>query len=284
MHINGENILLKIEATSDNLRPSEQKIANYVLNNYKEVMYQTVNELASNSGVSDATVMRFVKSLGFKGFQYFKLSLASIPEENEVAPQIDNDDSPSISNIKENIKSNIFSSIMDTSSVLEDETLDQAVKFILGSKEIFLVGVGASGINARLLSYKLLRLGIIAKYISDSHLQAMHAALINSQSLVIGISHSGSTIDTVDALRIAHEAGAKTICITDHVKSPIVEFSDVLLCTYAREDPLGISQGRSSASQVFVIETLIAALYPKIKERANNSRKKTAESVLNKLY
>ncbi|MEJ6950466.1 MurR/RpiR family transcriptional regulator [Natronospora cellulosivora (SeqCode)] len=284
MHNNGENILLKIEATLENLRPSEQKIAKYVLKNYKDVMYQTVNELASNSDVSDASVMRFVKSLGFKGFQYFKLALASVSDKDKKKSRIENDEFPSLSKTKENIKNNIFSSIQDTSSVLEDKNLEQAVQFILQSKEIFLVGVGASGINARLLSYKLLRIGIIAKYISDSHLQAMHASLIDSNSLVIGISHSGSTTDTVDALRIAHESGARTICITDHVKSPIVEFSDLLLCTYAREDPLGISQGRSSASQIYVIETLIAALYPQLKDKADKSRKKTAESVLNRLY
>lgn len=280
---NNDNLLLKIEAAITDLRPSEQKVARYVLDNHQEVIFETVSELASNSGVSDASVMRFVKSLGFKGFQFFKLSLASLPDEKK-SVQTKPVDNGSIINIKENIKNNIFTSITDTFSVLERKNINKAVRYILNAKEIFLIGVGASGIMARLLSYKLLRIGIIAKYISDSHLQAMHASLIDSESLVIGISHSGSTIDTVDALRIAHQAGSKTICITDHIKSPIVKYSDVLLCTYARENPLGISQGRSSSSQIYVIETLTACLCQKITDKANKARKKTAESVLKKLY
>ncbi|HBK68036.1 MAG TPA: hypothetical protein DEB05_08145 [Firmicutes bacterium] len=283
MQKNSNNLLLKIGSSINDLRPSEQKIAQYVVHNYQDVIYQTVSELASNSGVSEASVMRFVKTLGFKGFQYFKLSLANIPDNNDGAMQSLLQDDSAFS-VKTNIRNNIITSINDTATVLEDDSLNKAVNFILKAKQIFLVGVGSSGIIARLLSYKLLRIGIISKYISDSHLQTMHSSLLDKRSLLIGISHSGSTIDTVDALRIAYEGGAKTICITDHIKSPIVKYSNVLLCTYAREDPLGVSQGTSSASQIYVIETLLACLYNNVKEHANLARKKTAESVLKKMY
>ncbi len=278
------DLLLRLRSSMQDLRPSEQKVASYVLDNYQEVKFQTVSEVAYNSDVSDATVMRFVKNLGFKGFQDFKLTLASLPAKKSSSEIKNISDEDSILDIKENIKNNFNVSINDTFSVLKRKSLKKAIKYILDAKEIFIVGSGASGIMARLLSYKLLRIGIIVKYVSDSHLQAMHASLLGPDKLVIGISHSGSTKDTVDPLKIAYEAKTTTICITDHVKSPIVKYSDVLLCTFAQEDPLGISQSRSSVSQVYVIETLAACLYAKIKTDADKARKKTAESVLEKLY
>lgn len=279
------NLLLKIEASLQDLRPSEQKVARCVIDNYEQVKFMTVSELASRSDVSEASVMRFIKSLGFKGFQYFKLALASVGNGNHETPKVKEvTEDDSVMDIKETIQNNCVASIQDTFSVLEVKSLTKAVDLILDAKQIFVVGVGSSGILAQLLSYNLLRMGIMTNFLSDPHLQAMKTSLIDSDSLVIGISHSGSTKDTVDVLKLAHDNGAKTICITGHVKSPIARYSDVLLCTYAREDPLGISQGRSSVSQTYAIETLTACIYSEIKEEANLARKTTAQSVLGKLY
>ena len=285
MSNSNENLLLKIEASLENLRPSEQKVANYVLDNYNEVKFQTVSELASHSNVSEASVMRFIKSLGFKGFQYFKLDLASSTQKRNSPAEvkkITRDDS--ISEIFNKIKNNSFNSINDTETLLKEEEIEKAIKYIEKAEEILIIGVGASGIMAQLLKYKLLRLGIKANHISCAHLQAMQSSLIENTGLVIGISHSGSTKDTVESMKMAQNAGARTICITAHLKSPIGKYSDLLLCTYSRKNPLGISQGWSSTSQLFVIESLTASLYAKNKEKANKAHKKTAEAVLDKLY
>lgn len=279
------NVLLRIEVSNRNLRPSEQKVAKYVLENYERVMFQTISEVASNANVSEATVLRFSKNIGYKGFQYFKLALASFVASDPINDELKRiTEEDTILTIKENIKNNFSISTNDTFSILDAEYLNEAVNYILEAKETYIVGAGASGIIAQLLSYKLLRMGVVTRYISDSHFQAMNVSLINPKGLVIGISHSGSTKDTVDVLKTAYESGVKTICITDYLKSPMVKYSNVILSTYAREDPLGISQWRSSVSQVYVIETLAACLYPKIKAKADKSRKTTARAVLEKLY
>ncbi|MFW6270910.1 MAG: MurR/RpiR family transcriptional regulator [Bacillota bacterium] len=283
-----KNLLLTIEAIMNNLRPSERKVAKYVLQNYNKVKYQTVSELASNSDVSDASVMRFVKKLDFKGFQYFKLALASlndyeedIDESNRVEEIEEKDD---IKIIMGKIKNNSLKSIKANSSLLDEKDLKKAVNYILEKEQIFLVGVGASGVLAQLLQYKLLRMGIKTNYIADSHLQSMYTSLNEKSDLVIGISQSGSTKDTVSAIKLAKDKGSTTICITAHLKSPIVEYSDVLLCTYSRKGPLGISPGWSSTSQLFVIETLAACIFAEIKKEAKEAHKITAEAVLKKLY
>lgn len=279
-----DNLLLQIEASLMDLRPSEQKVANYVLKNYEQVKFQTVSELAANSHVSEASVMRFIKRLGFNGFQYFKLSLASMANKPAHNPHLEITEINLEKEIKKAIATNCMSSIEDTATLLETKSLEAAVNLVLNSREILIVGVGSSGIFAQLLAYNFLRMGILTKYISDPHLQAMSSALISADDLVIGISHSGSTRDTIDAIRLAHENQAKTICITGHVKSPIAKYSDVLLCSFSREDPLGRSAGRSSISQIYVIETLTAYIYTQIKDKADACRQITAQSVLGKLY
>ncbi|MFW5787864.1 MAG: MurR/RpiR family transcriptional regulator, partial [Halanaerobiales bacterium] len=128
---NSENLILKIEATLDNLRPSEQKVARYVLSNYDEVKYQTVSELASNSNVSEASVMRFIKSLGFKGFQYFKLSLASSTQQRNSSPQVKKiTKNDSISDIMNKIKNNSINSINDSETLLKGDEIEKAIKYI----------------------------------------------------------------------------------------------------------------------------------------------------------
>ncbi|HOB16489.1 MAG TPA: MurR/RpiR family transcriptional regulator [Defluviitoga sp.] len=266
---------------------SEKQVADYVLNNKKnEITRLTITELASNCNVSEATVARFVKKAGFESFQDFKLNLALdnddeiIEEEKDIT--ISKDDSPQDILIK--TKLGFLQSIENTDAIIDMNKFLQAVNFIRSAKKIEIYGVGSSSAVGKILQYKLTRLGFPAYSIEDPHMQAISAATLGLGDLAFGISQSGSTKDTVDSLALAKKHGATTICLTEHVNSPITKYADVVLEVYSGENPVKTSAGRSILVQVLAVELLSGLLYSTEHEKAIKAGKETASAVVNKLY
>lgn len=176
-----------------------------------------------------------------------------------------------------------MSAIRDTSQLINPDSLDKAVEEILKAKRLFFFGVGTSGITALDAQSKFLRIGFLAYALADSHLQIMSAAHVGPGDVCIGFSHSGSTKDTVDTMRLAKENGACTIAITDAVKAPIIEASHLVLLTGSTEDPPGRLL-RSKIAQVHVLDLLYTGVALRLGSEAVELRKKTALSVVEKLY
>ncbi|MCD6238527.1 MAG: MurR/RpiR family transcriptional regulator [Thermotogae bacterium] len=277
--------LKRIRSRLSDFTRIEKHIANYILTKPKDVLYMTVNELANASGVSDASVIRFVRTLEFDSFQSFKLALAGdlfgVHEEFE-DPRISAEDD--MNRIVEKTKSGCMKSIESTMSVLDMDMLKMAVNLINNARRVECYGVGSSAAVAQIIQYKFIRLGLPCKAYDDPHIQAMSASTMSFGDVAIGVSHSGSTKDTVDSVKVAKEHGASTICITDHVKSPISKYADVILETFSRESPIKSGAGRSIIAQIFVVETLTNLLYQLNRERAEKYGKESARAVSNKLY
>ncbi len=269
---------------------AEKKVAEYILrSDPSETVKLTITELAERCKVSEATVIRFLKKLGYVSFQELKLSMALeySPEKSAEIQQgediaIKKDDE--VKTILNKILVGANRSLENTRSIISVSKLIKAANLIRSAERIEIFGVGASGAVANILQYKLVRSGYPAYYISDSHIQSMSASIMKPTGLVIGISQSGSTKDTVDVLAIAKERGASTIAITDHEFSPISRYSDVVLVTFSGENPVRMGAGKSIFAQLYVIEVLIAILYTMDYEKSMKAGERTAEAVAKKLY
>lgn len=275
-----------VNSRMDTLTNSERKVAEFVLENSSETTNMTVSELATSCKVSEATVIRFVKKLDYDSFQDFKLAIATDNAINSSSEDLDititQDDD--MKTIFSKVESGFIRTIESTSSITDLEKFNKAINLIRTAKRIEIYGVGSSNAVAKVLNYKLTRLGFPSYSIEDAHMQAISASTIKPGDLAIGISQSGSTKDIVDSLNIAKKHGASTVCITDHVQSPITKVSDVLLQTYSRENPVKTSAGRSIVAQIFVVELIAAILNSFEYEKANAAGKETAKAVVNKLY
>ncbi len=266
---------------------SEKKVADYILNSKKsDITRITISELAANCGVSEATIVRYVKKVGFESFQDFKLNLALDNDDEVVEDEkditISQNDSPQ--DILRKTKVGFLQSIENTNAIIDMNKFLQAANFIRSAKKIEIYGVGSSSAVGKILQYKLTRLGFPAYAIEDPHMQAISAATLDLGDLAFGISQSGSTKDTVDSLAIAKKHGATTICLTEHVNSPITKYADVVLEIYSGENPVKTSAGRSILVQVFAVELLSGLLYSTEYEKAIKVGKETASAVVNKLY
>ncbi|MFW5736758.1 MAG: MurR/RpiR family transcriptional regulator [Halanaerobium sp.] len=279
-----KSVIPKIRSEYKSLPPSEVKVADYVLENPEEIIYLSVSELATAVDVSDSTIIRFCKDVGFKGYQEFKLFIAQdlvVTIEN-INEDISSDDD--LKTLSQKITYSNKQAIDETMSVLNLEDLERAINQITEADKIQFFGVGASGITACDAKYKFLRIGKNVDCYTDAHLQAMSAATLSKNDLVVGISHSGSTKDVVDSCKIASEAGATVICITGHNKSPITKIADIKLLTATKEGPLGSGALRSKIAQLHMLDLIFTGVSLKLREQTIEYTEKTAKAVIDKLY
>ncbi len=276
--------ILKIRSLYNSFSKAEKKVADYIFENQNKIIYMSITEFAENCGVGETSIIRFCRRIGLKGYQEFKLLLAResvSPKENFHARIDDADD---IEGIINNITAVNIEAIQNTSQILSKEALQKAVTAILHSDKVDIYGVGASAFTAGDAKYKFMRIGINCEFIGDPHLQCMSAVNLRSSSAAIGISFSGSTKDTVDALSLAKKAGAFTIAITNYEKSPITKYADAVLLSSAEETPLRSGALTSKIAQLQILDILYTAVALKMEDKAYKNLDKTAESVLTKIY
>jgi len=276
--------LALIRRMFDSLRPAEKKVASYILDNGGQVVYQSITELASATGTSDATIIRFANALGFSGYQELKIALARelVSPGKNIHDDIEPGDSLPVA-VNKAFQANI-QAVSDTLNVLDIESLQQAVGAVVGARHVYLYGVGTSALSAQDAYYKLLRVGIHANFYADAHMQAISTALITEDDVVIGFSHSGSTKDVVDVLRLAKERGACIVCITNRARSPMAKLADVVLRTASEETPFGSGGMPSMMAQLSVVDALFVGVSLSMYDRAIEFIERTGETVKDKKY
>lgn len=268
----------------EDLRNSERKVAQYVLEAPEKVIYQSISELAENAQTSEPTVLRFCRALGFKGYQDLKIQLAQdlVPEVKNIHEDVEpGDDAPSL--IRKVFNSNI-NAISNSLDILDPEMVGRAIHSLANAKRIEFFGLGGSGAVAMDAYHKFFKLGIPCAWYSDPHMQAMSAALMTPYSVLVAISHSGSTKDVVEAIEIAKESGATTIAIVSHRKSPVANIADIPLCVHARETTYKPEPMSSRIAHLCVIDVLAIGVELKRPEEFVASLQKTRKALVNKRY
>lgn len=283
----GNSILGYIRSIYNSLTKSEQKVADVILSDNEKIIYSTITDFSEICDVSDATVLRFCRSIGFKGYQSFKLDLAieiaNLKNEVKQEEHSEITSGDTIEGIARKTISNNTFAINETMSLLDLKALDRAVDLIVHSKKIIFFGSGLSQITAQDAVYKLMVIGIDVSTFADNHIQLMQASLLSSSDVAIGISFSGSTKDTYEVLKTAKKAGAKIISITHHAKSPITKISDIVLIHGSKEGPLEGGLLSSKMSQLIVIDILYSVIFGRIKEIANYKKEVTLKALSEKL-
>lgn len=252
--------LVKLRSMYTSLRPAERSVADAVLSDPLVVVRMTISDLSKSVGVADSTIVRFCKALGYSGYQEFKLELArdTVTPVAQIHEDIVPTDSPLA--IAQKIFASDRSALEDTLHVLDGEAIRVAVEALANAKRIDFYGVGSSGPLAVDAFYRFLRIGLPASAYTDSHMMAVAATTLTSGMVAFGISHTGSTLDTLQALTEAKQAGAFTICLTSFASAPIVEVADVSLVTACRETAFRTEAMASRIAQLSMIDALYAAV------------------------
>jgi RpiR family carbohydrate utilization transcriptional regulator len=240
---------------------SAHKLAACVLSDPEALLGMSAAVLAGRIGVSEPTVGRFCKSIGFKGFPDFKLQLAAElaqqRQRHRVAQNIESEDSSSevINKIFEATRSSLDAA----QDSLDHRVVEQAALALDEANKIVLYGLGASASVAQDAEHKLLRFLTPAIAVTDAINQRMISASLSEGDCVICISYSGRTILLEESARLARARGATIIGIT-RPGSPVAAQCDMVLGVESGEDTELYTPMTSRLAQLVVIDVLFTRL------------------------
>ncbi|WP_438395456.1 MurR/RpiR family transcriptional regulator [Caballeronia sp. DA-9] len=230
-------LLSQVEAMREQLRPSERKLADYVIDAPREVVDLAMTDFARRAGVSQPTIARFCQALGFSGFREFKIRLAQSIASDVPAPSVFRDvraDEPA-AGVAAKVLDRTIGALLQVRNSLSSDSVATAISLLADARRIEFYGAGGSGIAALDIQHKFFRLGVPSVAYSDPHTYTTSAALLSAGDVVVVISNTGRTRDILDAVKSALAGNAKVIAIT-HGNSPLARMASVSLFANVDED------------------------------------------------
>lgn len=255
--------LVRIRSLYDGMRPSERRVADFILANPEQAVLLSTAALAAQARTSESTVVKFAQRLGYRGYRELKIALAvdSGAADPHAAPIYgDIEFGDSLDEVRRKLLAAHQRALQETMEMLDTDTWRRAAEAIAQARRLHFYGVGASGFVALDAQHKFARIGIEAWAYTDPHLQSAFAALLGPGDVAVGISHSGGTLDTIHALRTASRGGATTICITRRMDSPLARVADIRIFSGGSENALRIGAIGSRVAQMAVIDALFIAV------------------------
>ena len=249
------NLIRRIADNKSALRKSEAKVASFVLDNANQVIRMRIVDLASQSGVSEPTVIRFCRAIGFDGFRSFKLQLAQHLSLGEVFTQFAVDDKDTIAYLRNKVFDSTVGSLLTVRDELDVVALETAITTINQAKRVEFYGFGASGSVAADAQHKFFRLQVSTAAYTDPHIQHMSAISLGKDDVVVAISQSGQTQALLQSVRLAIEAGATVIGLAPQ-DTALSELCSISLYVNVEEDLQAIAPVSSRIAHLVVIDVL----------------------------
>lgn len=277
-------ILDTLGAMQNSMTRVGKNIARYVIASPYRVTQLSIADLSEEVNAGEASVIRFCRLLGYKGFQNFKMELAielAMTDSDDNSTLLDaeiqkGDDAHTIGLKLQGAISTVLS---ETLNLLDMQQVERVVEALHLSNSAYIFGVGASGLTAEEMKHKLMRIGLRVDALTNNHFMYMQAALLKAGDVAIGISHSGHSPETIHALSLARQAGATTVALTHNLGSPLSKVADFTLINGNRQGRLqGDSIGTKTA-QLFVLDLIYTLLVQKAPETARSNKLRTMDAL-----
>ncbi|MGH1432652.1 MAG: transcriptional regulator HexR [Neptuniibacter sp.] len=261
--MNSVNLLKSIAEAREDLRKSEQKVADYVLANPNEVIHMRIVDLAAEADVSEPTVVRFCRALDYDGFQDFKLMLAQGLASNTNFEQFSLDSKDTVSEFKEKIFDSMIGNLLNIKELLNPETLEEAIDSLANARRVEFYGFGASAPVCTDAAHKFHRLKVSSTSYSDPHMQAISAVSLDDRDVVVAISQTGRTKDLLHTVKLVKETGTTVIalCPSD---TPLAELATIPIHIDLEEDKDLSTLMSSRVLHLVVIDVLAVGVAMKL--------------------
>jgi len=253
--VDSPNIIRRITDNHPALRKSEAKVADFVLAHANDVINMRIVDLAAQSEVSDPTVIRFCRALGFDGFQSFKLQLAQQIGMGSVYTQFAVDDSDTVNDLCNKVFDTTVGTLRTVRDELDPDILEQAINTISNARRVEFYGFGASGPVAADAQHKFFRLQLSTTALMDPHIQHMSAISLGKEDVVVAISQSGQTRALLQSVNLAKEAGATVIGLAPQ-NTPLSEICSIPIHVTMEEDMQAFTPISSRIAHLVVIDVL----------------------------
>lgn len=240
----------------------------------------SINEVAERLGVSTSLVVKVSKKLGFSGFKQLKDTLYAAQQVSSTyiaSEKLDPDDT--YDQIVTKVLQNSINALTEILNFVDTQVLSAAADALIKANNIELFAVGGSGVICEDFQHKLLRFGIRASVPHDRHLMLMSASVLTPEDVVLVVSHSGKTVDLMDAVRLAKKSGATIISVTNNYHAELSKLSTYPLYAPASAEPLLGKNGTARLVKLALIDSLYAILANKVPDMVEKNLDKTTDAV-----
>jgi DNA-binding MurR/RpiR family transcriptional regulator len=260
------------------------KIAETILGDPETAAHASIVDLAERSGTSTATVTRFSRTLGFKGYANLRVAIATETGRAEQArweTDISGDIAPDdpLGDVLGVITAADTRAIQATAAGLDVAAVERVAEAIAGAGRVEIFGLGSSGTAGREMAFRLERIRVPVWYRSDSHTALTNAALLGPGDVAIGLSHSGRTREVLETLAEAADHGAMTVAVTSFGRSPLAEVADIVFTTSVHETTFRVAALSALHSQLLVLDLIYVAVAQRTYERTAEALELTVRAV-----
>lgn len=280
-----QSVILKIGSDYYTLTPAEKRLADYILANQDGVAGLSISQMAKACGVAEATVSRFSRHMGFKGFPALKLAVANAAAQsrlgdNPLTGEITRADS--LETVAEKLFRTNTEAMAQTMEVLDLEVVAQVATELEKAGRVLCMGQGGSLLIAREAAHLFTTVSNKFQAIEDSHLQIISAVTMDPGDIILFFSYSGSTKDMLDTLKTAREQGGRVVLVTRFPNSPGAELADLVLQCGANESPLQTGSVAARIAQMYLLDVLFSEYTRRNLEKASDSRARIAQALRTK--
>ncbi|MEP4198282.1 MAG: MurR/RpiR family transcriptional regulator [Aliishimia sp.] len=261
------------------LTPLELRVIDAITSRDGLTDQTSLKEIATESAVSEAMIVKIAKKLGFSGFRALRSGLVEYKQSDaaNLYREISPDDSSA--SIIQKVFRTSMQALEETISILDIEAFDRAADIMHRAQHRDFYGIGGSAQIARDVAHKFLRIGMRATVYDDAHMMMMSAAVLKPDDAVMVFSHSGTTTAVLEPMKLARKVGARTIAVTNYAQSPIAEAADVVLCSTAQGSPLLGENAAARIAQLNILDALFVAIAQRDFTTAEVNLSKTMKAV-----
>jgi DNA-binding MurR/RpiR family transcriptional regulator len=255
----------------DDLSPAQRRVAEYIDAFPRETELLSITDLAQAAHVCPATVTKLCHILGYQDFRTFRLEVARTNAQGTTAPKGHGADS--LAGRAKASLSRAARILERTSASLDLAAFKEAVEALDKAERVVIFGVGGSGAIAMDAHFRFLRIGLNAVAHTDTQIQLWSTTTLRPTDVVMAVSHSGRTKDTVEALALARASGCKTIALTSHKYSPLAKAADICLASTYEPTPSNEGGVMARFSQLGIIDALAEELAYRHPEHIDRAEK-----------
>ncbi|MFM1272620.1 MurR/RpiR family transcriptional regulator [Yersinia enterocolitica] len=273
--------LLRIRQLYPTLAQNDRKLADFLLTNPEQTRHLSSQKLAQQTGVSQSAVVKFAQKLGYKGFPALKQALSEIVAAPEQAVTLHNQilSTDSLKIVGEKLLAEKAAALRATLDINSEQRLTEALDMLRSARRVILTGLGASGLVAKDLAYKLLKIGVMAVSETDMHAQLAAVQALDSRDLLLAISFSGERREINLAAEEAQRCGAKVLALTSFTPNSLQQRADHCLYTISEEPAIRSAAISSSTAQYALTDLLFMAMIQQDLESAQDHIKHSAALV-----
>lgn len=279
-----ENVFNLITRKYYQLTASEKKLATFVVANGQRSQSMSISELAAACGVAEATISRFCRRMGYRGYSAFRLAIATAtatrPDADPLSGEIHANDT--VPDLSAKLACVDIDAIRETQSLIRPESITAAADALIEADTVLCMGQGGS----MLLAEEAARLFTTAFSgffpVSDSHMQVIAATNLTEKDVILFFSYSGSTKELMDVLHIAQKQHTRIILITRYPGSPGAGLADIVLQCGSTEGPLQLGSVAARIAQLYLVDVLFSEMCRRDLEACRHRRELVADALSEK--